>query len=397
MIRFLKFLLIRFFRLTAKLLLILAVYSLVKIPWVQYFRTDAAKLLANQEREDVLTRRAYLVSRYDQGSLDPSTMPFLIGEFFQGEWAIGSCSMMAAALTNIAFIYPETRADSLRVVRGLVDLMLRQSFRKFDTGAWGEDAIASLDGPNGHIGYLGHLNLVLAAHRILGGDDTYDDLHRQINQALARRVAQRPYLATYPQQWYSADTMVVYASLKLYADIFAVDFERLFDQFLSHTKGSLLDPNTGLVVFWLDAAGGPVGVSRGSGVGWNSFYLPFFAESFAAQQYAKAKEKLLVRWPLGIRGFREFAPGVPGMGDIDSGPVVLGMSTSGTAFFIAGARRAADVETLDGLLLLGEIAGSSIQWNGKRRYLLAPLVGDAIILAMKTSVPWDTRYVSQVV
>jgi hypothetical protein len=35
-----------------------------------------------------------------------------------------------------------------------------------------------------------------------------------------------------------------------------------------------------------------------------------------------------------------------------------------------------------------ELAGCTVQWDGRRRYLLAPLVGEAIMLAMKSATPW---------
>ena len=51
------------------------------------------------------------------------------------------------------------------------------------------------------------------------------------------------------------------------------------------------------------------------------------------------------------------------------------------------------LKLLGALLDTAEIAGFTFQWNGERRYLLAPLVGDAIVLAMKTACVWDRRYV----
>ena len=61
-------------------------------------------------------------------------------------------------------------------------------------------------------------------------------------------------------------------------------------------------------------------------------------------------------------------------------------------FAIAAARRLGDETWLSGLLATAEWMGFSVQWNGQRRYLLSPLVGDAIVLAAKTSRGWDGRY-----
>ncbi len=67
------------------------------------------------------------------------------------------------------------------------------------------------------------------------------------------------------------------------------------------------------------------------------------------------------------------------------------LSTSGTGFAVAGARLFEDSEMLGGLLYTAEAVGSSWDANGTRRYLLAPIVGDAIMLAIKTAMPWDSR------
>ena len=40
------------------------------------------------------------------------------------------------------------------------------------------------------------------------------------------------------------------------------------------------------------------------------------------------------------------------------------------------------------------MAGFSFQWNGQRQYLVAPLVGDAIMLAMSTVTVWDRKFLT---
>ena len=53
-------------------------------------------------------------------------------------------------------------------------------------------------------------------------------------------------------------------------------------------------------------------------------------------------------------------------GDIDSGPVLFGISTSGTAFGIGCAKAARDGAFLSQMLFTAEFIGSSIDWNGEQ-------------------------------
>jgi hypothetical protein len=75
--------------------------------------------------------------------------------------------------------------------------------------------------------------------------------------------------------------------------------------------------------------------------------------------------------------------------DIDAGPILLNLSPSGTAFGIGPATFFNDTTTRKALLKTAELAGSTITFKDKSHYLLAniALVGEAITLAMRTSVP----------
>lgn len=74
--------------------------------------------------------------------------------------------------------------------------------------------------------------------------------------------------------------------------------------------------------------------------------------------------------------------------DIDAGPIVFNLSPSGTAFAIGCATYFGDTKIRNGLLKTAEICGTTISWNNRRHYLLSniALVGEAIMLAMKTNV-----------
>lgn len=104
---------------------------LTKIVWVQCSCRDLGTF--ESEKEDILERRAYLIEKVvttPEKLLDE--MPAAIGPQFQGEWALYTCSMLAAALENISGIYPETKAESAGYIDSLITIVLSPEIRAYD-------------------------------------------------------------------------------------------------------------------------------------------------------------------------------------------------------------------------------------------------------------------------
>ncbi len=364
---------------------VLGALLLLKLTWFAACRPEGDAALRSRLR--------YLVSTLDE---DGRGADSLIG----GEWELVALSMTALAATNLAFEHPETREQALRDVTALCRRALEPRVRAFDTKLWGEDALSTLDGPHGHIGYLGHLGVLLGAYRALGGAEPERvTLHRALVAALARRMERSPstYLETYPDERWTADNAVVVATLGI-SDLVegTAAHQALLARHVAYAKTHLLDPRTGLVVFRITADGRPLDGSRGSGVAWNGLYLPFGDRAFAREQYAAMKAALAEPLLFGAAaGLLEFPRGVAGRGDVDSGPVVLGVSTSGTGFALAGARWEHDQAFAARLLHTAELAGFTVWTPAGRRYVLAPLVGDAAVLAARTARPWSAAYATK--
>lgn len=369
----------------------------MKAAWIVYFAPSTEDLAAGAARRDLLARRDYLLSRVLNPSFGPESSPQLLSPAFKEEWAIGTLSMVGAALANLSFEYPETLVEHRSALRQLIERMLEPDIREYERRYWGEDALETLAGENGHIGYLGHLNLLLGLYRMLGGGNEHEAMHRQISDALARRMrnSRSFYLETFPNQIYIPDNMVVAVSLSLYDKAYGSSrYLRELDAWQEHTRQKLLDAPTGMIVPWLDGSGEPQGRPRGSYLTWNIFYLMQVDRSFAHQQAQLVRRLLVGKLPFGACGVREYLRGVSGKGDIDSGPVIFGLSTSGTGFGLAAAKILEDLGLQKCLLRTAEIVGSTVEWESSRSYLLAPLIGDAIMLAMRTARTWDTRYIT---
>ena len=127
------------------------------------------------EKEDILKRRNFLI---EQVAVEPQAllakMPSAVGPQYQGEWAIYSASMLSAALTNIALIYPETKHESLLNIDKLIMLVMSPELRQYDIDRWGEDPLETLSVDESHVSYLSHLAWMISGYKQLGGDNSYD-------------------------------------------------------------------------------------------------------------------------------------------------------------------------------------------------------------------------------
>lgn len=81
------------------------------------------------------------------------------------EWALYSCSMLSAALSNISSLYPETKEENLRNIDKLIQIIRSSELRKYDSDRWGEDPLSSLSGNQSHVSYLSHLAWMIGSYK----------------------------------------------------------------------------------------------------------------------------------------------------------------------------------------------------------------------------------------
>ena len=88
----------------------------------------------------------------------------------------------------------------------------------------------------------------------------------------------------------------------------------------------------------------------------------------------------------GVVGVREYPPGVAGGGDVDSGPLVFGLSASASVVAIGAARAQGDLALAAALDRGAELLGGGVTLLGERRYAAGTLpVGDAFLLWARTT------------
>ena len=198
-------------------------------------------------------------------------------------------------------------------------------------------------------------------------------------------------LLTYPEEVvYVPDMLVTLVALSNFTWQCDNRYQATVEAWLNKAKKEWIDNETGILKSFLDYNGTekhmPV---KGSYSALICYYLTFIDEAFAQEQYRLLK-KCFMQGKL-ITGIREYYDHPCWLGiDIDSGPIICNLSPSGTAFAIGAATYFVDFDFRNRLLKTGEIAGSTVSWRSSNHYLLAnvALVGEAITLAMRTSMPW---------
>ena len=341
------------------------------------------------EKKGIIRRANYLTSKVcttPQGLLDE--MPSGIGKQFQGEWALYTCSMTSAALANIAILYPQNKELSIKFIGQIIDIAMSEEIREYDRLRWREDPMDGIYGNLSHISYYSHLAWMISRYKQIGGDGKYDDLYHSLCKAMNRRIRQSKSL-NLGEYIYIPDMLVAIVALANYSSQYEGKYSTTVDMWVKRAKKEWIDKETGLVASFLEAYNDSVQIVlpvKGSYSALNCYYLSLVDSEFAQEQYELLKKRFKQDFP--VTGIKEYHDKTCLIGmDIDSGPIIMNLSPSGTAFGIGCATSLGDIEFRNKLLKTAEIAGSTVFWFGESHYLLAnvALVGEAIALAMRTS------------
>ena len=263
--------------------------------------------------------------------------------------------------------------------------------------AWALDRIENADGrapfdpgltPAYGVFYRGWTNWLRGGLLALRPDpDRQAEFERDSAElAAAFDAATSPFLPAYAQQSWPVDSTVAIASLSLHDHLLAARFGPTVTRWLAAAK-QRLDPATGLLPHRADVVtGAPIEGSRGSSQSVIQRFLPEIDPEFARSQYLLFRKQFR-SLPLGLGpAIREYPAGTDGVGDVDSGPLVLGVSFSATVVGLGAARVQGDARLADGLGNYGDFAGLPIDTLSTRRYAFGLLpIGDAFLAWSKTA------------
>ena len=374
-------------------IIIIVALIVVKVIWVTCATVGHGSY--EGEKKEIIQRATYLTSKVattPQKLLDE--MPSGIGEQFQGEWAIYSCSMTCAALANIAILYPQNKELSIKFIGQIIDIAMSPEIREYDRLRWREDPLDGIYGNLSHISYYSHLAWMISKYKQIGGDGKYDDMYRSLCKAMNRRIRQSQYLncKTYPGELvYIPDMLVAIVALHNYSCQCDENYSTTVKMWIERARKEWIDKETGLLASFLEAENGITQIImpvKGSYSALNCYYLSLVDPVFAKEQYECFLRNFKQRFP--ITGISEYHDGncLFGM-DIDAGPIIFGLSPSGTGFALGAATSLDDSGFRKKLLQTIETGGSTVRWLGQSHYLVSniALVAEAIILAMRTSAP----------
>lgn len=225
---------------------------------------------------------------------------------------------------------------------GTLDLNLRT--RAIDQAVYAYEAVNSNTGqstfspslsPEFGIYYSGWRNYLLAKVLQIPGEFDAKTSYYQTFKARCEEIAdafrqhQSPYLSSYSGQSWPADSFLAIASLAIHDKLYDPVYKQEIDNWLQKVR-SRLDDETGMLAHKADSETGEVSETpRGGSMALMLRLLAEINPELAKEQYQLFKENF-VSTALGLPMVREYPKGSFGLGDIDSGPVILGTGFAGT-------------------------------------------------------------------
>ena len=202
--------------------------------------------------------------------------------------------------------------------------------------------------------------------------------------AAALAKAESPYLPSYPEEVWPADTGPGVAALAIADSVFGGRYRSVIARWVEAVRRRV-DPEYGAIPH--EANGGP----RGESLALLSYILVEVDPALARQQYDLLREHF-VSYAWGVPGVREYPHGEDGPEDVDSGPIVLGFSGPATVVGAGAAIANGDEDLATALLATAEVAGFPIEIAGRRRYAGGYVpVGDAFLAWARSALPAAPR------
>jgi len=242
--------------------------------------------------------------------------------------------------------------------------------------------------------YTGWRNYLLSGILLLQEPSQLDVSELEVFQGQCDEIAQAlttnptPFLQAYPGASWPVDTFPAVVSLRAHTQLVDNRYEPVVDAWLEGLRG-YLDPNTSLIPHQVHyQTGEQIQGTRATSQVLILRFLFDLAPDLGLEQYRVFRDSYVV-YLWGLPGVLEYPKGMRGVSDIDSGPLIEGVSLSATAIMLGTSRIYGDITVSDAIWHAGEVLGFPIYYAGMKRYWFGQVpVGDAFAVWSKTSVPW---------
>jgi hypothetical protein len=128
----------------------------------------------------------------------------------------------------------------------------------------------------------------------------------------------------------------------------------------------------------------PADAPRGSGTAIASYFISF-ADPALSRRLFEALRNEGRTCAFGFCGIREYAAGFHGKGDVDAGPMMMGVSVGATGFALGAARAHGDADLYRELYRSAHLAGIPVSSHGTTKFVAGGALGNALLLAMLTA------------
>ena len=229
----------------------------------------------------------------------------------------------------------------------------------------------------------GEIALMMGARRMLQEEPAYKQPMMERLNAIAQRWRANPIMASesYPDECWTFDHTVALAAFKVADRLDGTDRSALCQKWIAIAKEKLIHKESGLLVSSFQTDGTPLDGPEGSTIWMVVHCLNVVDETFARDQYQRARKEL-GRTVLGFGYGTEWPSSWQSPKDIDSGMVIpgfeVGAGSSGTAFIAASTFQ--DWHFLRALNATLDMAAFPYRKNGQLKYCASNQVGDAAIL-----------------
>jgi len=311
------------------------------------------------------------------------------------EWDFMGRTYLVLSLANMSLREPSLRAEYLPVIDRIIDdteqLVARKGIHYFLMDYAREGRF--IQQPVRSIFIDGEVALMMGARRLIEDNDRYRSRMRELADITAERMAAGPVRSceSYPDECWTFCNSIALAAIRMHEVLDDDDHSALLHDWISRASEKLIHRETGLLCSSYTYDGRIMDGPEGSTMWMAAHCLQIVDESFAADQYQRARKELR-RQCLGFAWAAEWPKSWVGPMDVDSGPIIpvidVSAGSSGQAFVAASSF--SDPDYYDALATTLMFAGFPLTENSRLRFCAGNQVGDAVLLYSTVAGPlWD--------